>query len=864
MKLFDFDSSAAGICISRIAVAACFALAGPSIQAQSPAVEPTVVEPTAVDSEAVDSTVLPASAPEDRVEFAAHIRPLLERYCWDCHNDDNSEGNVSFEGISKETDHASHADIWWNALKNVRAGIMPPSGSERLSAADKQRLATWVKTEAFGIDLKNPDPGRGVIRRLNRAEYGNTVQDLMGISFDATLFFPPDDSGHGFDNVGDALSFSPMLMEKYLKAARMVVDQAVPTVSKIVPKQEFTGRDFLKNGEAMKGNSLDGKVPAKVARSLQIAEAGEYRISIGVKLHGSFDFDPARYRVWVRWNDQLKSEEEYGWNENKLLVSEYREQLEAGEHRIEFELQPVAPKSDEDEKSAPGMSTNVRFEIAHVRIEGPTGTNKLVAPPNYERFFSRSEPPDAPEQRKEYALELLERFASRAFRGPVERSTVERLVAISEGKWRLPGATFEAGIGEAMVSVLASPRFLFRIDPPLESDENRSYGPTDERTLAARLSYFLWSTMPDDELNGLAEKGALRANLGTQVDRMLRDPKASQFVSNFVGQWLRTRDVTQIAIDPLVVLGHQEEYERLRDAFRGRFRRRPGEPVDPSEQKDRARFQELREVAERFNADLKRAMRRETEMLVEYIVEEDKSLLDLFDCNYTFLNERLADHYGIPGVRGDEMRRVELPPDSPRGGVMTHASMLLVTSNPTRTSPVKRGLFVLDNLLGTPAPPAPAAVPELEDSGSRFEGREPSLRELLSVHRESALCASCHARMDPLGLALENFNALGMWRTEEKGVAIDPTGSLITGESFSDIRELKRVLRQNHASDLYRCITQKLMTFALGRGIEPSDEHSVDLIVEALERNDGKFRVLLDGVIQSSPFQNQRTIPRQP
>jgi hypothetical protein len=801
---------------------------------------------------------------DEQIDFATHIRPLLERYCWDCHNEGNSEGNISFEAIAKEKGDASHNDVWWNALKNVRSGIMPPPGSERLSDSEKQILARWVKTEAFGIDLRNPDPGRSVIRRLNRTEYGNTIQDLMGITFDASLLFPPDDSGHGFDNIGDALSFSPMLMEKYLKAARMVVDQAVPTVSKIVPKQEFTGRDFLKNGEPMRSNSLDGKVPAKASRTLTIEESGEYRIQIGVKLHGSFDFDPARYRVAVRWNDQLKSDDEYGWNENKLLVSEYTESLAVGEHRIEFDLQPVAPKSDDEEKAAPGMSTNVRFEIAFVKIEGPAGTSKLVPPANYHRFFTKPEPPDAPEQKREYAAELLERFATKAFRGRVDRSTVERLVAIADAKWRIPGATFESGVAEAMVSVLASPRFLFRIDPPIVGNEETLYGQTSERTLAARLSYFLWSTMPDEELNRLADRGEFRANLGEQVDRMLKDPKASEFVSNFVGQWLRTRDVTQISIDPIVVLGHQEEYERLREAFRGRFRRRPGEPVDPSEQKDRARLQELRDVADRFNADLKRAMRRETEMLVEHIVTENKSLLDLFDCNYTFLNERLAQHYGISGVRGDEMRKVELPPDSPRGGVMTHASMLLVTSNPTRTSPVKRGLFVLDNLLGTPAPPAPAAVPELEDAGARFQGKDPSLRELLAAHRESALCSSCHARMDPLGLALENFNALGMWRTEEKGVPIDPTGNLITGESFGDIRELKRVLRQNHASDLYRCVTQKLMTFALGRGIEPSDEHSVDVIVESLERNDGQFRVLLDGVIQSAPFQGQRYVQKQP
>ena len=251
-------------------------------------------------------------------------------------------------------------------------------------------------------------------------------------------------------------------------------------------------------------------------------------------------------------------------------------------------------------------------------------------------------------------------------------------------------------------------------------------------------------------------------------------------------------------------------------------------------------------------------MRRETEQFAEHVIRNDVSLLDLLDCNYTFLNEKLAEHYGIEGVEGEKMRRVELPDDSPRGGVLTQASMLLVTSNPTRTSPVKRGLFILDNILGTPAPPAPAAVPELEASSDRFTDHKPTLRELLAVHREDALCASCHARMDPLGLALENFDALGMWRDNDHGVAIETAGVLVTGESFADIRELKELLRENHADRFYRCVSEKLLVFAIGRGIEYSDEHSIDLMVERLKESGGKFSVLVKAIVQSAPFQKQR------
>jgi hypothetical protein len=341
---------------------------------------------------------------------------------------------------------------------------------------------------------------------------------------------------------------------------------------------------------------------------------------------------------------------------------------------------------------------------------------------------------------------------------------------------------------------------------------------------------------------------------------MLKDPKADQFVANFVGQWLRTRDVPQVAIDPAVVLGVNEEYQELRDWRISLFRRgwsRRGELTE-DEQKKMNRYRELQELINSFDNDLREAMRRETEMLVEHIVRENKSLLDLLDCDYTFLNEKLAKHYGVPGVHGDEMRLVELPADSPRGGALTQASMLLVTSNPTRTSPVKRGLFVLDNILGTPAPPAPGGVPELEAAADRFEGRKPSLRELLAVHRESELCSSCHSRMDPLGLALENFDALGMWREQDGESKIDPSGMLITGEKFSDVRELKKLLREKHAEDFYRCVAEKMLIYATGRGVEYTDEHTLDLIVERLKAEGGTFDALLYGVIESAPFQRQR------
>lgn len=806
-----------------------------------------------------------AGAADDAARFEQRVLPLLKTYCHQCHGGDAKEGNLSLSAFSGLADARRNPDVWWKVLKNLRSGVMPPVGEKRPSAEEIEAIASSIKFDVFQIQRDDPDPGRLSVRRLNRREYGNTVSDLMGIEFDAAIIFPPDDSGFGFDNVGDALSFSPLLMEKYLRSAQAIVERAVPTVTWIVPLQEFRGRDFEDERGKIRGDSMSSKTAVRVRRMVRIDQPGKYKLDVAVKLHGSFDFDPSRYTIRFTSDGQERFTREYGWDENKVHRHPFVEDWQPGEHELAFELTPIAgeekPKEN-DGVGGPRDPTYARFDVGSIRIEGPQGTDKLVHPRNYSRYFPREQPPTSPAQRREYAREILDKFATRAFRVPADRATVERLVNMAEKVYSQLDKSFESGIAHAFVAALASPRFLFRLEATVPAAPDAAYAPIDELSLASRLSYFLWSTMPDDELFRLAEAGQLRSQLPRQIERMMRDERAKEFVRNFAGQWLRTRDVTQVSIDPIAVFGRQAEYEKLQEQFRG-FRSRPlGRELTPEEQKAREGFRELRALSERFNDELKRAMRRETEMCVEYIVQEDRSLLDLLDCDYTFLNEKLADLYEVPGVRGAEMRRVKLPDGSPRGGVLTQASMLLVTSNPTRTSPVKRGLFVLENILGTPSPPPPAAVPDLEESAKKFAGREPPLRELLAAHRESALCASCHSRMDPLGIALENFNALGMWRTKEKDQPIDASGKLITGESFQDVRELKKILRERHADDFYRCVTQKMLTYALGRGLDYADEHSTDLIVERLRSSDGKFSALLQGVIESAPFQKQR-LPTQ-
>jgi hypothetical protein len=334
--------------------------------------------------------------------------------------------------------------------------------------------------------------------------------------------------------------------------------------------------------------------------------------------------------------------------------------------------------------------------------------------------------------------------------------------------------------------------------------------------------------MPDEELFRAAGTGELRNTQSAQVARMLKDARAQAFVKNFTGQWLEARDVEFLPINPAAVLG-------LGD--------RRGNANAPRVD---------------FDGVMRRAMRTEVEMAFDYVMREDRSVLELIDANYTFLNEKLAGQYGITGVSGDTFRKVDLPADSPRGGVLTDGAILVVTSNPTRTSPVKRGLFVLENILGTPPPPPPPDIPALEEAKKGIDGHEPTLRELLATHRSSPLCSSCHSRMDPLGLAFENFNALGMWRDTEAKQPIMAAGKLATGEAFTNVRELKHLITHERRLDYYRCITEKLMTYALGRGLEYYDLPTVDQIVAQLEKEQGKFSVLLDGVIQSAAFQRQR------
>ena len=828
--------------------------------------------------------------------FHERVQPILETYCYGCHGYGASEGNRTLDEFDSAESLVGNIELWSAALKNVRAGVMPPAGEERPTEDERRRIFEWIKFDVFGIDPANPDPGRVTIRRLNRVEYRNTIRDLMGVDYNTAENFPADDTGYGFDNIGDVLSVSPLLLEKYLKAAEEIADEAVPTEPHLVAERRIGGGRFrAKDGDAS-GDRLSYYTPATIAHRFNARQPGEYRLRVEVQLDGQFEFDPGRCRVTFTADGEKLHEEEYGWSDGQTQRYEFKVNWKAGRRRLAFKLEPLVP--DEE------RINSLDFRIRSVTVRGPYDEQHRIENRNYRRFFPKGPAPVDAEQRDDYARAILADFARRAYRRPVDVDSVERLVSIAKATYEAPNESFESGIAGAMVAVLASPRFLFRVEEPVASSDDEKFPLIDQYSLASRLSYFLWSSMPDEELMRLADAGELREKLPAQIDRMLKDHRSEALVTNFAGQWLRARDVEHADVDPIIAMGFEDEWEELlrqfrqlrgrrrgrdrdRDGERGRRRerreadeerrneddanedseearaaeaRRREEQRRRDEQRDRLRaeFRRFNDIRESFNYELRHAMRRETEMYFEHILREDRSLLELIDGNYTFLNGRLARHYGIKDVDGGEMRRVELPEGSPRGGLLTQGTLLVVTSNPTRTSPVKRGLYILDNILGTPPPPPPPNIPTLEQAAEEITDHKPTVRELQEIHRRDPLCHSCHARMDPLGLALENFNALGMWRETEHDRPIDASGTLLTGESFDGVRELKKVLHDEHRLDFYRCVTEKLLTYALGRGLEYYDEHAVDSIVEQLEQAGGKFSTLVTGVIESAPFQKQR------
>lgn len=799
-------------------------------------------------------------------EFKQKVRPILEEYCYDCHGDGEKRGGVALDAFDSTTNFVASRDVWWRALKNLRAGLMPPAKKSQPTKEQKELIQHWIKDDVFQIDPLNLDPGRVTLRRLNRAEYQNTIRDLIGVDYDTVGEFPADDTGFGFDNIADVLTISPMLLEKYLVASEKIIGRAVPVVSGVLPEQVISGREFRTgaNDHVKSSGSLflSYYAPGSATNIFNAPHAGQYRLNLDLAISEKNvddmpDYNKCQLTFCVDGKEMFR--QEFQWQDNgKPYRFTYDQNWAAGNHQLDFQLQPLPPATNQ-------MRT-LAIQINSVAVQGPMAKEHRVQPKNYAKFFPKPVPESASE-RRDYARELLGDFASRAFRRPVDKEIDDRLVALAEGIYDQPGKTFEAGVAEGMVAVLASPRFIFREEEIEPAGGAQNYALVDEYSLASRLSYFLWSSMPDQELFQQAAAGTLRKNLSAEVARMLADKRSDALEKNFVGQWLQVRDIDTVPIDARGVLTREQKPDPQKDAQQKRFRELNDKPDGTLTKEEKVELATLRTAFTKsrrqqpradLTSEIRRAMRQETESVFAYILRDDRSLLELLDSDYTFLNERLARHYGMTNVVGQEMRLVMLSPDSPRGGILTEGTVLAVTANPTRTSPVKRGVFILDNILGTPPLPPPPDIPPLEDALKGLTNHTPTLRETLAVHRKNPLCASCHDQMDPLGLALENFNAMGMWREQEFNQPIDASGQLITGEKFSNVKELKAVLVKNHAADFYRTLTQKLLTYASGRGLDYYDVETVDQIVARIEKSGGKPSVLIAGIVESAPFQKTR------
>ena len=749
--------------------------------------------------------------------YTKEIVPLLEKYCYDCHGDGEAKGKFSMDAFEDLPAHLSNRKHWLPVWQNLRSQVMPPSDKDQPSVEEKKKLAAWIEKDVFKLDPNNPDPGRVTIRRLNRTEYQNAVYDLLGVEYDTREVFPPDDTGYGFDNIGAVLSMSPLLMEKYVAAADEVVALALPAgAAAQVPRVAMDGKNFKASGDPkITGSWLPFSKTQKVSLSQDILWDGDYQVEVEYSIHGASEATTDEAQLEVSAAGSKVGDASLSWDQRRVIELTGKVPLKKGRQTFEISISPKRrPLAGEEE---------LFLKIQRVIVQGPLGGTQKEFAKGYRMIFVDGPAPEDTGGRERYARKIMRSFVSRAFRKPLDDQTINRLIAIVNEISREPGKTFQDGIKQAIATCLASPRFLFRVEIQPEPNNPAKIVSLDEYSLAARLSFFIWGSVPDDELLSLAFNTKLRANLSAQVDRMLKDPRSQRLVQNFVGQWLQARDVETVPIVAKSILGTATN----------------------------------REAAKQFDPRLRSDMQRETEMLFDFVLRQNRPAEELISARYSFLNERLAKFYGIEGVAGEDFQPVDLTDHPERGGLLTQGTFLMVTSNATRTSAVKRGLFVLDNLLGTPPPPPPPNIPKLEDAASPGNAH-PTQREMMEIHRKKPECRSCHARMDPIGLGLENYSALGQFRTKEYDKPIDASGKLLTGEQFADIGTLKAIIAEKRKPDLYRTIAEKLLTYAIGRGVEYYDATTIDGLTARMTKNGGKLRELIQGIVESAPFQKRR------
>ena len=881
-----------------------------------------------------------ALATRGQAAFDQKIKPLLEKYCYDCHSDGTDKGDFT---LDEQTDYAAmRADfvLWDHVRQQLITHVMPPEKKDKPTLQERDDLVAWIDDSVFWFDPTKPDPGHVTARRLNRTEFNNTIRDLLYVDTRPAKEFPPDDSGYGFDNIGDVLSLSPMLMEKYLRASQEVAADAFDVSTPEHADVELTAKKmwshkgktdesdgvrwFHSEAEAMgkftapaSGSYLvtvnvaateAGNEPAKIAlrvngkdvstydvktrwkddkgpwqritQTIQL-NAGESRISVAflndhsdpmnpdaskrdrnvaldkIDIQGPSGLLAPRGSKFLRWligdkpvglpvlqlsgEDFDKGEGDAGRDTGAMSLASSGyikhgvEITEAGKYKFTLKVgaqqagdEPAKTELRIAGKTVGAFSVTAKNQAPqwfHVETDLPTGNHELQV-----WFMNDFYDPATKQDRNLWIHQvkvegplgkstgiqvaevpaLIERLGTRLFRRPIrddEKAKWQAFadLAIKEGESPLGALRY------TLEGMIVSPAFLFRISPKPTVAPKNGIADIDEYSLANRLSYFLWSSPPDDKLLQLAAKNELRKNLATEVNRMIGDYRGWALTEDFAGQWLQLRDM---------------------------------DIVSP----DARRFPE-------WKGGIAYAMKRESQTFFDHILRGNRSVIDFLNADYSFMDRKLANFYGIQGVKSDKFEKVSLQ-GTTRGGILTHGSILTLTSEQTRTSPVKRGKYLLENILGTPPPPAPGGVPPLDEKKARFS--DLTLREQLAEHRSNASCAGCHAFLDPLGFAFENYDAIGRFRAEEKKHPIDASGTLVRGQQFKDLTELRTILARDMADDFTRNLAENLLTYALGRGLGYSDKPAVHEIVRRTKISGYKLQDMILAICESVPFQKMR------
>lgn len=724
--------------------------------------------------------------------FETTVAPFIKKNCAMCHNSRNQQGGVNLLAFQSTAEVNAKRDVWELVARKIETGEMPPAPLPKPAPAAAKSITHWIEKHFETIDRNSPpNAGRVVARRLNRMEYNNTVRDLLGVNFQPAEDFPADDSGYGFDNIGAVLTISPVLMEKYLNAAEQIARTVINTEPLPQPVRVPFGAGRMKNRRA---NFLEIQHTFPAAGRYEVLaqvtgkKAGGPQWTMPIAF--SLDRTPVGTQTATMGTDRPR---------NATLNIQV---TTPGVHRVRVEFPAdQIPNATEEVND----KTINQFEMLMDRLEvrGPYEPFRII-PDTQKRLLTCNTQDSA------CARSILSKLLRRAYRRPVTTPEIDRVLAIVNNA-RAAGDNFEQSIQAGLQAILVSPHFLFRIERGTGKLDPKGMESITDLEFASRLSYFLWSSMPDDALLAAAESNTLRKPtvLAAQVQRMLADPRADALADAFAAQWLEFRNLDLVKPDA--------------DRF------------------------------PQWNANLKSAMQQETRLFFLDLVRNNANVMTLIDARHTYLNETLARHYGIPGVQGPDFRKVLLP-DGRRGGILSMASVLTVSSYATRTSPVIRGKWVLENILNAPPPQPPPDVPQLDEAKI---GTQMSLREQLKLHRSNATCSSCHARMDAIGFGLENYDAIGAWREMDGKFPLDTSGTMPSGESFAGPEQLKKILAAN-PRPFTNAFTEKLMTFALGRGLERYDRPAVAAIVKQSALRNNRAQDFILGIVQSLPFQKRR------